>query len=100
VRDDGQRFKRRIVEQGTEGRQQHLFRAACHWRFFGADAAQIRAEVEKVNAEDCLPPEDADAVTRAIRSAMRYPAGNRLLHTPATAEETNEFLQYMLGGSK
>lgn len=61
------------IKQG--GRDNTLYRYACHLRAIGRSDEEITASVAGVNAMRCKPPMPAEDIERIVRSACRHDQG-------------------------
>ena len=62
------------IKQG--GRDNTLYRYACHLRAIGRSDEEITASVAGVNAMRCKPPMPAGDIERIVRSACRHDQGD------------------------
>ena len=62
------------IKQG--GRDNTLYRYACHLRAIGRSDEEITASVAGVNAMRCKPPMPAEDIERIVRSACRHDQGD------------------------
>ena len=62
------------IRQG--GRDNTLYRYACHLRAIGRSDEEITASVAGVNAMRCKPPMPAEDIERIVRSACRHDQGD------------------------
>jgi DNA-binding transcriptional ArsR family regulator len=66
------------IYETASPRNRTLFDYGCSLRAHGWDHAAILAELQRVNAERCIPPMSDYEVQKIARSAARYQPGNAL----------------------
>lgn len=71
-----------LIYETASPRNRTLFDYACSLRAHRGDHTAILAELQRVNAERCIPPMSDYEVQKIARSAVRYQPGNALTVSP------------------